>query len=164
MPELPNYLAVVQALRRTPLPSNVAIFKLVDDLSLYKLTLAPTASGTAWRGEFYLIRKNGLPLFMPPSKKRRHFTRFTATFIADTDPLVNMLRIRTEAEKLTLCAKKRLERRRRKLKGLATEMRTRGYIKPGPGRPKGISWAMEKKGPRRELALKKAAGVTGPTT
>jgi hypothetical protein len=152
---LAPYSLILIGLRKTPLPKGVALVLERDD------PRPRISSGeTHWFGTIYLVRKNGLPLYMPPSAKRATRLRFLAGFVADVDPLVNMIHIEEAARGLVLYAAEKLANHRAGMKAAKT-MRDRKSARRGPGRPRGILRSMEKTGSNRPRNCLRCGGKHG---
>lgn len=132
------------ALQKTPIPSYVKLTTLREDIAWPKLDYQTGQ----WQASVYLVRKNGLPVYLPTAANRPRRTRFVASFIVDLDPLVNMRRIQNAAILTREYAKRKLQQRQAGLKSAETR-RLRGNQTRGPGRPRGILRSMEKTGSNR---------------
>lgn len=133
-----------EALQKTPIPSYVKLDPHRYDPAWPRLTWV----GSQLQASVYLVRKNGLSVYLPTSANRPRRTRFLASFIVDLDPLVNMRRIENAAILLRNYAKRKLQQRAAGLKSARTR-RLRGNQGRGPGRPRGILRSMEKTGSNR---------------
>jgi hypothetical protein len=141
--------AVAQALRQTPLPRGVALLMRKDDISQPRIEPHPEVAG-AFIAAIYVVRKNGLPLYLPACTKRLRKKLFVATVVASADSVTNAIRFENAAAQLLQRSRVRMARYRGGKKSGRTRRRD-GTLTAGPGRPRGISQAMEKTGsnPRR---------------
>jgi len=140
-------LAIEKALLRTPLDRGIALTMRRDEIERPLVTQQPDGS---WIASIYVVRKNGLPLWLPRSAKRHRAKKFVATFTAEASELANMMRARSAAKILLETARVAMKRHRGGMKAARTRRRSGVPFFKGPGRPPGIPRAMEKTGSNRD--------------
>lgn len=132
---LPPPELVEKSLLQCPPPKGVALLMRQEDISRPLIHLVDGR----WQAAIYVVKKNGLPDWMPLSARRRRRQRSVAIFNVSGNPLIDILAMMMAARAL----KRKHERKMGCIhRGLLSSKRRVQHA--GPGRPRGILKSMEK--------------------
>ncbi|HEY6547623.1 MAG TPA: hypothetical protein VI589_06945 [Vicinamibacteria bacterium] len=144
-----NPLDVEKALKATPIPKGIVLEKRKDDPTRPVLREDVDSFGwKRWLVTILPVDARGRVYSKPPAAKRPRPVRFCGYVPVGASAVANMRRIEERSRELLDEVRRFLAHRARSLKAARTA-RLRGTAKAGPGRPPGITRAMEKTGSNR---------------
>lgn len=128
-----------------PFPAGVALHMRQDDIS------KPTLHKNGWwEYAIYAVKKNGLPVWRPASKRRPRRARYVEAVVVTENQVADTVLLQKAAARLLREVARSLWAARRSRKAAKTKAE-RGYVHTTGGRPVGSSWDSENPACLRKL-------------
>lgn len=121
-----------------PVPAGVALHMRQDDIT--KPTLAKVKG--FWEYAIYAVRKNGLPLWKPATKRRPRRERYVVSVVVTENQVADTVLLQNATARVLYMAERSLWAIRRSRRAVKTREKN-GYVHTTGGRPRGKTWDME---------------------